>query len=144
MDVSSSAQTPRRAKRLVRAQIGVRVDVRVAQRMQVEADARNVELATIAREHIEASVLGTGAERQIDELGRRFDELLSAHREATQADIASLRELLDGRLAEIVQIQSTSEERLEGLAKLFKKGFEQLGQAFLTLQSFLENKGVKK
>ena len=31
MDVSVSARTPRRAKRLVRAQIGVRVDVRVEQ-----------------------------------------------------------------------------------------------------------------
>lgn len=144
MDVSEGVRTPRRSKRLQRTQIGVRVDVRVAQRMQIEADARDVELATIAREHIETSVLGTGAERQIDELGRRFDELLSSHREATQADMASLRELLDGRLAEIVQFQSTSEERLEGLAKLFKRGFEQLGQAFLTLQAFLENKGVKK
>jgi hypothetical protein len=112
--------------------------------MQAEAEAREVDLAVIAREHLESSVLGTGVEQRLGELGRHVEELLAAHRETGEADAGALRELVDARLENLAHLLSTHDEQIAGLGKLFKSGFDNLADAFLKLQSFLEKGGTKK
>jgi hypothetical protein len=144
MGAPPSENFGRRTRERPLVQISVRITDEIRGLLEAEASARGVDMAVVARERLEARILGFKLEQGLEQIEGRLEQLESEQKTFFRTTFPEFATALQNRLVALAALTARHEDQISGLGTLFRQGFEKLATAFLKLQNFLEGGNKRK